>query len=382
MNCCSTSCRTKWPEPETKGSADAVRIDQVTVLFTDFKGFTAISEQVTRSNWSTTCTECFSAFDASVTGTASRKIKTIGDAYGRRRHSGTQQPHAMDVVKAARSRDFIAEGKRHKASAVLRDAIGVHTGPVVAGIVGVKNSSTTSGGDTVNGQPYGITSGEVGQVKTSARPAYALVKSGIGLTFTPWKGASERARGGGDVFRGEVPLTGRPTGGARMARHLLVRLPDTRSDRPALSGRLVRVAIDKSHGQTIPVPLSDRASGRSHTFAQSSRSSASASRRYPAARPGRWIGAEHAAHGWVQGILPAHRTTTGHGWSAGSAVRREERSRTEWRTGNIRLQLCGSPLFAVFPLGPIDRPSTRGLRFGCCPRMWRAGPTGERPGYN
>ncbi|MCB0770670.1 MAG: adenylate/guanylate cyclase domain-containing protein, partial [Flavobacteriales bacterium] len=130
-------------ELKAKGEAEAVHIDQVTVLFTDFKGFTAMSEQVTPRQLVHDLHECFSAFDRICEEHGIEKIKTIGDAY--MAAGGLPTPnttHATDVIIAALAmRDFIAEGKARKLAAGLpyfEIRIGVHTGPVVAGIVGVK----------------------------------------------------------------------------------------------------------------------------------------------------------------------------------------------------------------------------------------------------
>ncbi|MEO8068591.1 MAG: adenylate/guanylate cyclase domain-containing protein [Flavobacteriales bacterium] len=167
-------------ELKAKGSAEAVHIDQVTVLFTDFKGFTAMSEVVTPQQLVRDLNECFSAFDHITSKYGIEKIKTIGDAY--MAAGGLPTPnttHATDVIRAAlEMRDFIAEGKARKIAAGLpyfEIRIGIHTGPVVAGIVGVKKFQYDIWGDTVNTASRMESSGEVGEVNIS-EATYALVK--------------------------------------------------------------------------------------------------------------------------------------------------------------------------------------------------------------
>ncbi len=191
-------------ELKAKGEAQAVQIDQVTVLFTDFKGFTSLSENLTPRELVRDLNECFSAFDKITEKYGIEKIKTIGDAYmaaGGLPLANTT--HAVDTINAAlEMRDFIEEGKQRKIEAgkpYFEIRIGVHTGPVVAGIVGVKKFQYDIWGDTVNTASRMESSGEVGQVNIS-EATYVLVKNETGLTFTPRGKVQAKGKGEMEMY--------------------------------------------------------------------------------------------------------------------------------------------------------------------------------------
>lgn len=165
-------------ELKQKGYADAKQFDEVTVLFTDFKGFTQISEKLSPTELVSAIDECFKAFDNIIGKYGIEKIKTIGDAY--MAAGGLPVPHEVkpeDVVRAAlEMRDWMLKYKEEKGENGFEIRIGVHTGPVVAGIVGIKKFQYDIWGDTVNTASRMESSGEVGKVNIS-EATYQIVKN-------------------------------------------------------------------------------------------------------------------------------------------------------------------------------------------------------------
>lgn len=170
-------------ELKNKGTSEARQIDSVTVLFTDFKGFTQLSEKLSPKELVAEIDACFSEFDNIMNKHGVEKIKTIGDAY--MAAGGIPKPnqtHAKDVVMAALEiRDFMLNRNRQittkdkKIEKMLEIRIGIHTGPVVAGIVGSKKYSYDIWGDTVNTASRMESSGEPGQINISGS-TYEIIK--------------------------------------------------------------------------------------------------------------------------------------------------------------------------------------------------------------
>jgi class 3 adenylate cyclase/Tfp pilus assembly protein PilF len=167
-------------ELKATGTSEARQFDMVTVLFTDFKDFTLMAEQVTPKELVSEIHYCFRHFDEIISKYPIEKIKTIGDAY--MCAGGLPKPNntnAVDVVSAALEiQQFMVEHRRQRAEEgkeTFDIRIGVHTGQVVAGIVGIKKFQYDIWGDTVNIASRMESSGEVGKVNIS-QSTYSLVK--------------------------------------------------------------------------------------------------------------------------------------------------------------------------------------------------------------
>ena len=186
-------------ELKATGASEARHIEEATILFTDFKGFTEASELLTPQELVQELDTCFKAFDAIITARGIEKIKTIGDAYmaagGLQRHA---QSGVADVVHAALDMQaFMTERKAERSAGghpAFDMRVGIHTGPVVAGIVGVKKFQYDIWGDTVNTASRMESAGEVDRVNISAG-TYLAVKQVPGLSFTARGKVSAKGKG-------------------------------------------------------------------------------------------------------------------------------------------------------------------------------------------
>jgi class 3 adenylate cyclase len=143
--------------------------------------------------------ECFSAFDLIMGKYGLEKIKTIGDSY--MAAGGLPTPnktHAIDSVKAALEIcQFIEDTKARKIAMdvpYFEIRIGLHTGPVVAGIVGIKKFAYDIWGDTVNTASRMESSGDVGHVNISGS-TYEQVKDKFSCIYR----GKVQAKGKGEI---------------------------------------------------------------------------------------------------------------------------------------------------------------------------------------
>ncbi len=170
------------------GEAKARDVAGVSILFTDFEDFTPQSERMSAQELVAAINECFKAFDAIVTRLGLEKIKTIGDAY--MCAGGLPEPRAgsaRDTVLAAlEMQDYmlkhVAE-RTAKGLPAFAMRAGVHTGAVVAGIVGDTKFQYDLWGDTVNIAARMESTGATGHVNIS-ESTYEEVKREPELQFT------------------------------------------------------------------------------------------------------------------------------------------------------------------------------------------------------
>lgn len=167
-------------ELKENGKVAAKKHKSVTVLFTDFKGFTRYAENLSPEEVVETIHFYFSKFDDIAMKYGLEKIKTIGDAYmcaAGLKDEGDD--HAVGMVKAAMEIvAFVSDTKKDVSSEELNFDIrvGLHSGPVVAGVVGTRKFAYDIWGDTVNVASRMESMSDVGRINISEN-TYELVKN-------------------------------------------------------------------------------------------------------------------------------------------------------------------------------------------------------------
>lgn len=170
-------------ELKNTGKATTKKHENVTILFTDFKDFTKLVASIPSSLLVSELNDIFSRFDDIMETHAIEKIETIGDAYLAACGLPEENTeHAIRCVNAAfEMLNYLHE--RNKTHQVLWNMrVGIHSGPVVAGVVGKKKFAYDLFGDAVNTASRIETNGEAGKVNIS-HTTYELIKNAPGLSF-------------------------------------------------------------------------------------------------------------------------------------------------------------------------------------------------------
>ncbi|MDO1511451.1 adenylate/guanylate cyclase domain-containing protein [Maribacter confluentis] len=191
-------------ELKEKGEAQARDFDLVSILFTDFKGFTEMSAELSAAELIGEINHCFKAFDLICEKYKIEKIKTIGDAY--MAAGGLPIPSTDSVqntvLAALEMQSFMTKRFSDLETTdgfTFEMRLGIHTGPVVAGIVGVKKFQYDIWGDTVNTAARIESSGAVGQVNIS-QSTYELLKDNNQFNFTHRGKIQAKGKGKIDMY--------------------------------------------------------------------------------------------------------------------------------------------------------------------------------------
>ena len=142
-------------------------VPDAAVIFTDFEHFSASAERLSPAEIVQRLDTYFSAFDAIMTTHGMEKIKTIGDSY--MAVAGVPQPHAEPVRAACDAAlEILSEAERISGPEGWRIRIGMHVGPLVAGVIGKQKFSYDVWGSTVNFASRMESSGAPGRINVSA----------------------------------------------------------------------------------------------------------------------------------------------------------------------------------------------------------------------
>lgn len=174
-------------ELKESGHSKAKNYDMATVLFADIKNFTGAAERLTPEQLVNEIDYYFKNFDEIVTRFKIEKIKTIGDAYlcvGGLPKADVDNAYYV-IMAALEIQEFMVRTKKEKEKSgqiYFEIRIGIHTGPLIAGIVGLRKFAYDIWGDTVNIAARMEQHGEEGKINISGT-TYELVKNRVNCSY-------------------------------------------------------------------------------------------------------------------------------------------------------------------------------------------------------
>jgi class 3 adenylate cyclase/DNA-binding response OmpR family regulator len=149
--------------------ASAEYFEETTILFADIVGFTALADRIPPIQLVNLLNQIFSIFDELADGLGLEKIKTIGDAY--MVAAGLPIPrndHAEAIADMALTMQGVIEQMHLERTEIFPIRIGIHSGSVVAGVIGIKKFSYDLWGDTVNVASRMESSGCPGKIQVTS----------------------------------------------------------------------------------------------------------------------------------------------------------------------------------------------------------------------
>jgi class 3 adenylate cyclase len=175
-------------------SEEPKKFDQVSILFSDLVGFTKLVSKMPAQELVSELNKLFNGFDAIVKDHGVEKIKTIGDAYMAVAGLDDESDHAIRSVKAAQNMLEFLDDRNRNSNRKWELRIGIHSGPVIGGIIDNKSLRFDLWGDTVNLASRLEGHGTPGMVNISAT-TYEMVKDHFTCKY---RGTFE-VKGKGDV---------------------------------------------------------------------------------------------------------------------------------------------------------------------------------------
>jgi class 3 adenylate cyclase len=174
--------RSAIDEEIVPGATEPKIYDEVSILFTDFSGFTTLTSTIPPKKLLAELNDIFASFDRIMLANNLTKIKTIGDSYMAAAGINDHNQHAAKAVAAAKQILHYLDERNSKTAIKWHTRIGIHSGMVIGGTIGSKDLTFDLYGDTVNLASAVEQAGEPGKINISAY-TYELIQNEIGCDY-------------------------------------------------------------------------------------------------------------------------------------------------------------------------------------------------------